>query len=596
MSSKNFAKSTKKIEEVKEVIQNKPETDIVKVLEVFDNNVGEVISAFLADGGKEALSKWSTSKKQDRKQKNSDAAAAANEQKNEINENNNNQPKKSPNKKNKPAKNAEANPSRNNINDLVSSLINQSITTVPAAEAPVAPTPNSQTDTSLSSQIKQQQTLLNKMNNLIISSQNPSKSTDLKVTVLGIDERPVTNQSSLTSSPSSMSTTSMSPSLSLTNKQSTSINTTEPAAQQAKIPLNNQFTSANSTKHPLTAHINKAYTNQNNVKNALEKSQKDLQRQTTVLARIATQFQEELNKSQINMNQTFMQLRTMLDQRQNQMQASLNNISRNGGQILMQRQQKAVQLKTLADNVVHLNDQDTLELKADIKHFVSERQLDEEFSKIKVFKEDNYDMMMESINNFGKISQLNVKYAKQRPPLDEVLNNSFTASPKASPLPQRQQQQDSIRKEQQKANAASDATGNGKQMNGNSKPVNGNGVTNGNGKKKFTIPITDVNGFSDEFEQEGEFIELKSQKNKKKQQQSHAEPQQNGSNGILKETPHQNGWQTQTNGNANNNNTNGTLTKKQKAKKNAAKNASKDAAPVAKANVNPYRLLAGFMD
>ena len=48
MSSKNFAKSTKKIEEVKEVIQNKPETDIVKVLEVFDNNVGEVISAFLA--------------------------------------------------------------------------------------------------------------------------------------------------------------------------------------------------------------------------------------------------------------------------------------------------------------------------------------------------------------------------------------------------------------------------------------------------------------------------------------------------------------------------------------------------------------------
>lgn len=596
MSSKNFAKSTKKIEEVKEVIQNKPETDIVKVLEVFDNNVGEVISAFLADGGKEALSKWSTSKKQDRKQKNSDAAAAANEQKNEINENNNNQPKKSPNKKNKPAKNAEANPSRNNINDLVSSLINQSITTVPAAEAPVAPTPNSQTDTSLSSQIKQQQTLLNKMNNLIISSQNPSKSTDLKVTVLGIDERPVTNQSSLTSSPSSMSTTSMSPSLSLTNKQSTSINTTEPAAQQAKIPLNNQFTSANSTKHPLTAHINKAYTNQNNVKNALEKSQKDLQRQTTVLARIATQFQEELNKSQINMNQTFMQLRTMLDQRQNQMQASLNNISRNGGQILMQRQQKAVQLKTLADNVVHLNDQDTLELKADIKHFVSERQLDEEFSKIKVFKEDNYDMMMESINNFGKISQLNVKYAKQRPPLDEVLNNSFTASPKASPLPQRQQQQDSIRKEQQKANAASDATGNGKQMNGNSKPVNGNGVTNGNGKKKFTIPITDVNGFSDELEEEGEFIELKSQKNKKKQQQSHAEPQQNGSNGIHKETPHQNGWQTQTNGNANNNNTNGTLTKKQKAKKNAAKNASKDAAPVAKANVNPYRLLAGFMD
>lgn len=204
------------------------------------------------------------------------------------------------------------------------------------------------------------------MNNLIISSQNPSslpKSiSDLKVTVLGIEERPVTTQSSLTSSPSSMSTTSMSPSLSLSNKPP--VNTTEPA----KIPLNNQFVNTNlNSNHPLTAHINKAYTNQNNVKNPLDKSQKDLQRQVTVLARIATQFQVELNKSQMNINQTFMQLRTMLDQRQNQLQAGLNNISQNGSQILMQRQQKAAQLKTLADNVAHLNDQDTLELKADIK-------------------------------------------------------------------------------------------------------------------------------------------------------------------------------------------------------------------------------------
>lgn len=577
MSSKNFAKSTKKIEEVKEVIPHKPETEIVKVLEVFNNDVGMAINAFLTDGGKEALSKWSTSKKQERKQKNSDAAV--NEQSNEQSTTTN---KKSPNKK-KIAKNTEANTGRNNINDLVSSIINQSITTVPATEASAAPIPTPQADTSLSSQIKQQQILLNKMNNLIISSQNPNKSADLKITVLGIEERPVTNQSSLTSSPSSMSTTSMSPSLSSTSKQST-INKPEAISQQAKIPLNNQFTSKPQSVHPLTAHINKAYTNQNNVKNnAVEKLQKDLQRQTTVLARIATQFQDELNTSQINMNQTFKKLRAMLDQRQNQMQADLNNISMNGGQILMQRQQKAAQLKTLSENIVHLNDQDTLELKADIKHFVSERQLDEEFSKIKVFKENNYDMIMESINSFGMISQLNVKYAKQRPPLDEVLNNSFTASPKASPLPQRQQNKKD----------APAVVSNGKPMNGSSnpKPVNGNGVTNG--KKKFSIPITDVNGFSDELEDEGEFIELKSQKNKKKQQQSETVPHQNGSNGIYKETAHQNGWQTQTSGNAN---TNGTLTKKQKAKKNAAKNASKDAAPIAKANVNPYRLLAGFMD
>lgn len=121
-------------------------------------------------------------------------------------------------------------------------------------------------------------------------------------------------------------------------------------------------------------------------------------------------------------------------------------------------------------------------------------------------------MILESINNFGKISQLNVRYAKQRPSVDEVLSNNFTASPKASPLPQRQHQQ-AVNK---KAPNTAPVNTNGKLVNSNSsKAINANSVTNGNGTKKFTIPITDVNGLSDDLEDEGEFIESKSRKSLK---------------------------------------------------------------------------------
>ncbi len=45
-ATKNFKKS-RKVDEVKEVCQNRPEADILKVLEVFDNDVAKTIDAFM---------------------------------------------------------------------------------------------------------------------------------------------------------------------------------------------------------------------------------------------------------------------------------------------------------------------------------------------------------------------------------------------------------------------------------------------------------------------------------------------------------------------------------------------------------------------
>jgi hypothetical protein len=44
---KAYGRLGKKVEEVKEVIQNRPDADIIKVLEVLDNDVGRTIDAFI---------------------------------------------------------------------------------------------------------------------------------------------------------------------------------------------------------------------------------------------------------------------------------------------------------------------------------------------------------------------------------------------------------------------------------------------------------------------------------------------------------------------------------------------------------------------
>lgn len=55
-SSKSYNnKNNKKLQEVKEVIQNKSDNDISKILEVFGNDVSKTISAFMAGKKKTCL-------------------------------------------------------------------------------------------------------------------------------------------------------------------------------------------------------------------------------------------------------------------------------------------------------------------------------------------------------------------------------------------------------------------------------------------------------------------------------------------------------------------------------------------------------------
>ncbi len=163
-----------------------------------------------------------------------------------------------------------------------------------------------------------------------------------------------------------------------------------------------------------------------------------------------------------------MVLRNIIDQRQMELQAQLNTISRQGNRTLIERQHKASQLRTLLENAVHLNDEDTLELKADIKHFVNERQVDDEFLRLEIFRPVNQEHLYDAVRSYGEIASLDaVKYASQRPSKGKLFNNMVKA-------------------DQQKTT-----------------------ITNG---IKHSIKITEVNGISDEDnvgDSEAGFIEVK---------------------------------------------------------------------------------------
>lgn len=461
-NNKNYNKNSKKIDEVREVIQNKPEADIIKVLDFFDNDVSKTIDAFLSDGGKEVMKKWSdlkSAKKQNTLNEQKSNKTKINDEKKDNNNNISNNDKRNQQSSNK-----------QNLNDLVASIINQYTSadqqTVPQKQE-VKLNSNVSIPLIQPAQTQQQQNLLQNLNNLVNSSQPLSKAmSGLKVTVLGIEQpNKYDAASSVSSSPSSMSVVSSLSSASDSNKQQ--------RPQLLELNKQQQPQRVQQQKQFNTNYINP------NAKNVLEKSTKDLQRQTVALNKIQHQFQNDLNTSQHLFTKTFNNLKKLIDERQMQLQSKLNQLAQTGNDILAQRQQKANDLKIQTDNAVHLNDNELLELKADIKHFLSERQLDEEFTKIKFFEDEPLKNMCQSIQSFGTIAQIKNQYSTERPPLNEVLNS---ASPNPTP---------SIQQETSQLNA------NFKQQANRS-----NGNTNNT--------INKVNGTSvNIIDDEGEFIEVK---------------------------------------------------------------------------------------
>ncbi|XP_062486550.1 spermatogenesis-associated serine-rich protein 2 isoform X3 [Pezoporus occidentalis] len=142
----------------------------------------------------------------------------------------------------------------------------------------------------------------------------------------------------------------------------------------------------------------------------IEKSVKDLQRCTVSLARYRVVVKEEMDASIKKMKQVFAELQSSLMDREVALLAEMDKVKAEAMEILGSRQRKAEALKKMTDVAVRMSEEQLVELRADIKHFVSERKYDEDLGRVARFSCD-LDALKRSIAAFGQVSHPKNSYS-----------------------------------------------------------------------------------------------------------------------------------------------------------------------------------------
>ncbi|XP_037702059.1 spermatogenesis-associated serine-rich protein 2 isoform X2 [Choloepus didactylus] len=142
----------------------------------------------------------------------------------------------------------------------------------------------------------------------------------------------------------------------------------------------------------------------------IEKSVKDLQRCTVSLARYRVVVKEEMDTSIKKMKQAFAELQSCLMDREVALLAEMDKVKAEAMEILLSRQKKAELLKKMTEVAVRMSEEQLVELRADIKHFVSERKYDEDLGRVARFTCD-VETLKKSIDSFGQVSHPKNSYS-----------------------------------------------------------------------------------------------------------------------------------------------------------------------------------------
>ncbi|XP_060051438.1 spermatogenesis-associated serine-rich protein 2 [Erinaceus europaeus] len=144
----------------------------------------------------------------------------------------------------------------------------------------------------------------------------------------------------------------------------------------------------------------------------IEKSVKDLQRCTVSLARYRVVVKEEMDASIKKMKQAFAELQSCLMDREVALLAEMDKVKAEAMEILLSRQKKAEFLKKMTDVAVRMSEEQLVELRADIKHFVSERKYDEDLGRVAKFTCD-VETLKKNIDSFGQVSHPKNSYSSR---------------------------------------------------------------------------------------------------------------------------------------------------------------------------------------
>ncbi|XP_041859311.1 spermatogenesis-associated serine-rich protein 2 [Melanotaenia boesemani] len=144
----------------------------------------------------------------------------------------------------------------------------------------------------------------------------------------------------------------------------------------------------------------------------IDRSVKDLQRCTASLTRYRMVVKEEMDSSIKRMKQTFAELQSCLMDREVTLLAEMDKVKAEAMVILDARQKKAEELRRLTDRSASMSEEQLTELRADIKHFVSERKYDEDLGKAVRFTFD-LEPLKTSISGFGSVYHPRTGYSNR---------------------------------------------------------------------------------------------------------------------------------------------------------------------------------------
>ncbi|CAG5115647.1 unnamed protein product [Candidula unifasciata] len=157
----------------------------------------------------------------------------------------------------------------------------------------------------------------------------------------------------------------------------------------------------------------------------LEKAVKDLHRQTTSLERLRLLLDHEIDRSIKSIKSVFEELRQGLNNREEQLMAEMEVLKTEASDMLEMRQAKATELKRQVDRSDRLKDTEITELRAEIKHFVSERRHDEDLGRTTRFLYDS-DHMLDEFRKFGEVVHVKSLYTARKASVSSVASTGLS--------------------------------------------------------------------------------------------------------------------------------------------------------------------------
>ncbi|XP_014748848.1 PREDICTED: spermatogenesis-associated serine-rich protein 2-like [Sturnus vulgaris] len=134
---------------------------------------------------------------------------------------------------------------------------------------------------------------------------------------------------------------------------------------------------------------------------SLDRSVKDLQRCSVALARFRALLRDEVENSLRRARAAFGDIQSCLMDREVALLAEMDKVKAEAMELLSLRQRRAESLRALTEAAPAMSEQQLQELRADIKHFVSERKFDEELGRAGRFGCD-LEALRGSIGAFGQ--------------------------------------------------------------------------------------------------------------------------------------------------------------------------------------------------